>query len=492
MKILLVNPPSEMLKQEGFVIMPPLGLLYIGAVLEKAGHQVKIVDCVAQNWKNPQKFKKGDETIYRFDVEKDFWSDLFSKFQPELIGIANLFATSENICLDLANKLKNYLPQIKIIIGGTNASPRAKFFLERKQIDFVIRGEGEYAVRDLVKCLENNQDYSNIKGFCYKKGDNVFINPTFSWIENLDELPFPAYHLLTCSVENYFHGFSTAFCLEKRVLSVATSRGCINNCVFCSGMKNLGRWRARSPENVIAELSYLKENFNIKEIAFVEPNIGLDKNRFIELLTLMKAGNLNLKWTPSGGIYVQTFSPDLVKLMWETGCHSMNLAVEHGDPRMQQYIGKIVPLEKVKLIMEECKKFGIWVNSNFVLGLPGETKESLERCLEYGKNVNFDSISFTIATPLPGSRLYEELLGRKELQQTENLRFLSKKIWWTEMDPDYLKAVLKRFMMTYVIFKIINEFKPSNIFFRIKNFKLTSMELYLRVVQRFLKILFFS
>jgi len=490
MKILLVNPPSEMLKQEGFGILPPLGILYIGAVLEKAGHQVKIVDCVAQNWENPQKFKKDGETIYRFDVEKDFWPNLFSEFQPELIGIANLFATSENICLELANKLKNYLPRVKIIIGGTNASARAQFFLEQRQIDFVIRGEGEYALKDLVKCIENKKDYTTIQGLCYKKDGKIFVAGDFSWIENLDEIPFPAYHLLTNSVENYFHGLFSSFFVNKRILTATTSRGCVRNCVFCSGMKNLGRWRARSPENVIAELVYLKKNFDIKEIAFVDANISLQKERYVKIINLMKEFKLNLKWTPFGGIYVETFTTDLIKLMRETGCHSMNLAVEHGDPRMQKYIGKIVPLEKVKLIVAECKKQGIWVHGYFVLGLPGETKESLEQCLEYAKKADFDSVSFFIGTPLPGSQLYEEVSSRKNLQ-SENLRFISKKIWWTDMDPDYLIATIKRFMLSFMKYRITRELKPKSIFFRIKNLRWSNTKLYSKILERFCKNLIF-
>lgn len=472
--------------------MPPLGILYIGAVLEKTGHQIKIVDCVAQNWENPQKFKKDGETIYRFDVEKDFWPNLFSEFQPELIGITNLFATSENICLELAGKLKNYLPQVKIIVGGTNASSRAKFFLEQRQIDFVICGEGEYALKDLIKCLEDKKDYTHIQGLCYKKNSQPVITDSFSWIPNLDELPFPAYHLLTNSVENYFHGLVPMFFINKRLLIAVTSRGCVRNCVFCSGMKNLGRWRARSPENVIAELVYLKKNFGIKEIAFFDANISVQKERYVKIMNLMKEYKLNLKWVPAGGIYVDTFTTDLIKLMRETGCHSMNLAVEHGDPQMQEYIGKIVPLEKVKSIVEECRRQGIWIHGNFVLGLPGETKESLERCLEYAKKADFDTVSFFIGTPLPGSRLYEEISNRKNLQ-TENLRFLSKKIWWTDMDPNYLMATIKKFMLAFLKHRIINELKPKYIFQRIKRpqFLISNFRLYSKVFERFFKNLIF-
>lgn len=490
MKILLVNPPSEMLKQEGFSVLPPLGLLYIGAVLEKAGHEVKIVDCVAQNWKNPKKLKKGTETIFRFDVPETFWPRLFSEFNPQLIGITNLFATSENICLELAQKLKILLPQTKIIIGGTNASARADFFLRQGPIDFVGLGEGEYVLLDLARALEQKNDYSNIAGLCYRRSGENFIAGSFRWVQDLNELPFPAYHLLTCSVENYFHGLFSSFFAENRILTTTTTRGCVRNCVFCSGMKNLGQWRQRSPENVIAELEYLKKTYRIKEIAFVDANINLIKERFVRLMGLMKEKRLNLRWTPFGGIYVQTFTTDLVKMMRQTGCHSMNLAIEHGDLKMQKYIGKIVPIENVKPIVAECRRQGVWVHGYFVLGLPGETKESLEQCLKYAKEANLDSVSFFIGTPLPGSRLYAETFNDKRLE-TENLRFISQKIWWTEMDPSYLTAAIKRFMISFIRFKIGQELKPRNLFLRLKNLRLNNLKLYSKILERFFKNLIF-
>lgn len=488
MKILLVNPPLEILRQEGAGIMTPLGLFYVGAVAEKAGNQVKIVDCVAQNWKNPRIFHKDGEIISRFDVEEGFWQELFSEFQPDLIGIANLFATSERNCFDLAEKFKKIMPQVKIVLGGTNATARAEFLIEQDNIDFVIRGEGEYALRDLVQCLEKNLDFRNIAGLCYKKDNKIFVASDYSWIENLDELPFPAYHLLTCSIENYFNGEYPLFFIEKRILSTVTSRGCVRNCVFCSGMKNLGHWRARSPENVIEELLYLKKKIGIKEINFEDPNIGFKKDRFIKLMQLMKEKEVNLRWTPGGGLYMETFTPDLVKLMHETGCHSVYLAIEHGDPKMQKYIGKIVPLEKVKPIVKEFKKYGIWVHGNFVLGLPGETKESLEQCLYYAKEANLDSVVFFIGTPLPGSRLYEEVIKDKKIK-IGGLRWTSKDIWWTEMDPDYLRATIKRFMISFVKFKIISELKPKSIFLRLKNFR--NIRVYLKTIKRFFEYLIF-
>ena len=490
MNILLINPPAEVLKQEGSLIFPPLGLLYIGAVLEKAKHKVRIVDCVARNWNKPKKNKKGGETFYRFDVEEDYLRNFILDFQPEFVGIANLFATSEDTCIKLAGEIKKYNKAIKIVVGGTNASARAHFFLEHDCIDFVILGEGEYTFRDLVSYLKDNADYTTLPGLCFKKDNKISISPTFNWIKNLDELPFPAYHLLENSIENYFHGKFGNFFVENRILTTTTSRGCVRNCVFCSGMKYLGRWRERSPENVIEELLYLKNNFGVKEIAFVDANINLKKDRFVGIMNLMKEGNLNLKWSPFGGIFVQTFTPDLVKLMRQTGCHSMNLAVEHGDTNMQKYIGKIVPLEKVQLIIKECKKYGIWSHCYFVVGLPGETEDSLNKCLDYAKKANFDSLSFMVGTPLPGSRLYDDLSERK-LLKSGDLRFTAKKNSWTDLEPAYLTAKIKKFMINYAVYKIINEFRPDNLFWRIRTFNSSNIKIYRWVLIRFFKNLIF-
>lgn len=483
MKILLINPPAEMLKQEGIGMAPPLGLLYVGAVLEKSGHEIKIIDCVTQNWKRPKKFQKNGEIIYLLDVEDCYLENFIKKFKPEVVGIANIFATSEKYCLEIAKKIKDYDKEIKVVIGGTNASARAEHLLGG-DVDFVIKGEGEYAMRDLVSCLENKKNYEHIAGLCFKKATKHFVSQSFNWVENLDELPFPAYHLLETGMDAYFQGNFPSFLVHKKMLTAVSSRGCVRNCVFCSGMKHLGMWRARDPKNVIKELIFLKEQFGIKEVAFVDPNIGLDRNRFIKLLELMEKSELNLYWTPNGGIYIQTFTPDLIKLMRKTGCHTVYLAIEHGDPEMQKYIGKIVPLEKVKDIVKECKKYGIWTHGNFVLGLPGETPESLEKCFDYAKQAKFDSIAFFIGTPLPGSRLYDEISQKKDLQ-SENLRFLSKNIWWTEMDPEFLLVTVKKFMIAYAKFKMLDDLKPVNLFLKVKNFRLFHLKIYLKTVKRF-------
>lgn len=487
MNVLLINPPAEFLKIEGHQSLPPMGLLYIGACLEKEGHHVKIVDCVAHNYDHPQYLIKNKEKIIRLDVPKGYWETLFKEFKPDFIGISNLFSCGEAICKELSKKLKALQPKAKIVLGGTNASVRAEYLLQDYNIDFVVIGEGEEITSKFLKVYEKSKTYDSLPGLAYRKGGKIVRNRGGNWIENLDNLPLPGYHLLQNSMENYFQeGLFGGFSLNKRLCTVGTSRGCMLNCIFCSGKNNFGRLRVRSPENVIKEIEYMINKYNVKEIAFIDSNINFYIDRFEKIIQLMKERNFNINWTPFGGIYVKSFDKRLLKIMKETGCHSICLAVEHGDSRMQEYIGKIVPLEKVQEIVIESEKLGIWTHGYFVLGLPGETKESLNQCINYAKKANFDSIGFTIGTPLPGSCLYEQVKEKYHINIDE-LNFYSKRVRWTEMEYSYLRKKLKVFMLHYIIFKICQNLAPKSIWLHIRSLKTEKAKIYKRALQRFLK-----
>ena len=486
MKVILFNPPSPYIPQEGVQVVPPLGLLSIGALLEKAGHGVKIVDCVAHGWRQPRKTEdKSGKVKYRLDVEDTYLERLLTEMKPGIVGIGNLFATSESSALELARRIKRMAPWVKIVMGGTNATVRHDFLMQHPEVDFVVLGEGEYALRDLIACLEQGGDFSGLTGLAYRSEDQVRVTPGINWVEDLDDLPVSAYHLLDNSVEEYFHGHFGGFFVNKRILTMSTSRGCVLNCVFCSGKKHLGPWRARSPERVVDEIEHQMRAFDVREIAFVDSNINLDKKRFLRIMELMEERNLRINWTPFGGIFVKTFTPDLIEPMKRTGCHSICLAVEHGDPAMQEYIGKKVPLDKVQAILAECKKHGLWTHGYFVMGLPGETEQTMQQSFNYAKSADFDSVSFFVGTPLPGSRFYEQVKDHITFD-SENLRFGTSDITWSHMDADRLNQTIKQFMMTFLLIKIVRQLQPYNFMLRIRSLNKCNIRLYKKIGERFL------
>lgn len=485
MKVVLFNPPAEFTMREDISILPPLGLLYIGAILENGGHDVQIVDCMAEGWRKPQKKQNGEEVSYIVNIDDRYLAQLVKDLSKVVVGISCLFATSEQSTIDLAKRIKQINNGIIVVVGGTNATVRYEFLMQEQAIDYIILGEGDYVFNDFVTSIEKNEDVTTLQGLVYRNIDNqIRLTGGLNRVADLDKLPFPAYHLLRNSVEEYFQGNFAGLVLNKRVLPVCTTRGCVLNCVFCAGKNQFGLWRYRSPENVLAEIEHLKKDYNVREIAFTDSNINVNKNRFVKLLNLMDERKLNVNWIPWGGIFIKSFSPDIVGLMKKTGCHSVYLSVEHGNYEMQKYIGKIVPLDQTKAIINECRKHGIWTHGNFVLGLPGETRSGIQDCFDYAVKAKFDSVSFHIAIPLPGSRFYEEVKSKTDLN-SQNLRFKTRDITWSPIDSNELSKTVKRLLVKFLLYKIISEMDPRSLIVRIGSINMQSLKLFMLNLKKF-------
>jgi magnesium-protoporphyrin IX monomethyl ester (oxidative) cyclase len=490
MNVVLFNPPAQFTSREDISILPPLGLLYIGAILEKGGHHVQIVDCMAEGWRHPQKTQKGAEVSYDIGIDDAYLTRLIKDLSTGVVGISCLFATAEQCTMDLARRIKRINNRIKVVVGGTNATVRYERLMQELSIDYIVLGEGDYVFNTFVTSIEKGEDVTTLTGLVYRDNDHqIHVTTGVNRVSNLDELPFPAYHLLANSVEEYFQGNFAGLVLNKRVLPVCTTRGCVINCVFCAGKNQFGIWRHRSPENVIAEIEYLKTKYNVKEIAFTDSNINVNKHQFVKFLNLMDERKMNVNWVPWGGIFIKTFSPDIVGLMKKTGCHSVYLSVEHGNLEMQKYIGKIVPLNQVKAIVAECRKYGIWTHGNFVLGLPGETHASINDCFDYAVKAQFDSVSFHIAIPLPGSRFYEEVKTSIDLN-SQNLRFKTREITWSPLDCDDLSKTVKRMLVKFLFCRMLSELHPRSLVLRLRSCNVQSLKLLTLNMQKFFGLFF--
>ncbi len=486
MKVLLINPPSPYSAREAVTILPPLGLLSIGAVLEASGHEVRILDAMARAWRRPVTVDRDGEALCEIPLEESYLKALLARLEPQVVGISCLFATAEESTLALARTLRRLRPELIIIVGGTNASVRHAAMMRERAIDYVVLGEGEHAVRALLALLERGEDPASLGGLAYRRGDEVLLAPGLHRVESLDELPFPAYHLLEVPVEEYFQGNSGGLSVEARVLPILTSRGCVLNCAFCAGRKLFGKWRARAPARVLEELEELQRRYGIREVAFIDSNVNLDRRRFTELLRLLEERALGLKWIAWGGIFVRTFDPALVAAMKRTGCYATFLSVEAGDPAMQRYIGKIIPLEKTRAIVAEFRRHGIWTHGNFVIGLPGETEASMQRSFGYATAADFDSVSFHIAIPLPGSRFFDEVMAGHAFAPGD-LRFKTEKITWSAFRGEELSRTVQRFMLRFVLQKALRELGPRRFLQRLRSLDRHNLKLYWMFGLRFVK-----
>ena len=374
-KIALVNTP--LLEGAGdHPLFPPLGLAYMAAVLEQNGFEIKVFDC----------------PIYGIDHEK-LKAEL-SVFQPTIVGVGAMTQTFES-ALKTAFAAKEACPDAKVVMGGPHATFQDKEILsQEKVVDIIVRGEGEETLLELAKQPEL-QNINEIKGVTFRKDKQIVQTPTRPFIQNLDALPRPAYKQIP--IEKYrING--------KRILPIISSRGCPFQCSFCVASEMFGRtFRARSPNNVLDEIEWLKNEFGAEGIQFQDDTLTFDKKRAIDICDGMIARKINLKW--GCGTRADVTTKELLAKMHKAGCQEICFGVESGCQRIRDSLKKKVTTEQCVNAIKWAKEAGIFVTVSIILGYPGETKETLNESLDFVRKVEPDSVWLNIPTPYPGTEL---------------------------------------------------------------------------------------
>jgi len=423
MRILLLYPPHSSLSGEGYFVpkSPPLGLAYLAAVLEEAAHDVKAIDCVIENWK--QRVREGDH--YQIGLS---WEELKGRIwrtKPDMVGLSCLFSSQFQNTRKTAALVKEVDPTIKVVAGGAHPSAIPCEVMADTNFDYAVIGEGEHTMLSLVRSLEGASQLENVDGLAYRENEVVKINPKKNFIANLDNLPFPARHLFP--MDKYLQLTKDLRMNEissKRVpyTEMVTSRGCPDRCVFCVIRKMYGGfWRARSPKNVVDEIQLLFEKYGVKEIHFMDDNLTLDRRRMEEICDEILHRGIDISWVTTGGVHVNTLNEALLRKMKRAGCYSLWLGIESGNSYvLNQLIKKGVSLKKVDEVVKCIKRVGMDVNGFFVIGFPGETRKTIEDTIRFSKSLDLDDAYFSIATPYPGTELYDQCFSKGYLK-SDNL-----------------------------------------------------------------------
>jgi len=393
MKVLLIHPPSNLKETP----VPLIGLGYIASYLEKEHHKVKIIDSLALK--------------YTFeDVLRDF-----KKFDPDIVGLT-AFTIHLETALSLARHIKKINPNCIVVLGGSHPTVRAKETLkENPEIDIIVRNEGELTFLELVNKLEKQQDLSYVKGINFRKNKKIVNNPDRKPI-NLDDLPMPAFHLLP--MEKYASG-QDDIRMNDRIFGIrlfgkqgqtagliSTSRGCPFNCVFCAAWKVMGdKWRGRSAENVFDELKLLKDKYKLRVIDFADDTFSLDKKRTEKICNLIKKEDLDILWSCS--TRVDLFDKKTASLFKETGCYRVTFGLESGNQKTLDFFRKGITLEDSIRAVKITKEFKLQANSNFIIGVPGETRSDILNTINFARKLKLAFNTFSILTPYPGTQIYE-------------------------------------------------------------------------------------
>ena len=379
MNILLISPPSFNVTQKvmGFS-SPPLNLAYLASMV-CTDHRVKILDASIEGFNM--------QDVIKYIKHND----------PDLIGFTGTTTMMPDI-YRLSVLCKEYNKDIKIALGGHHVSFMPEYtFNECSSIDFIIRGEGELTFSELVNALEKKHALSQIKGLSFRYDHTVKNNPDRGFVENVDSLPSPAYDLL--SMDKYRKN-------NVNFSSILSSRGCPFHCVFCSSSSQLGhKWRAHCVDRIMNELKILYEKYGKDEFEFVDDTFTVSKKRVLDLTKRIRQEGLDISWVASSR--VDTFSKEIGTAMKKSGAHTVYFGIESGSEETLRFIGKGITLEKAKDSVSTAHKTGLKTIGTFVFGFPNETKEDIKKTLSFSRKIGLDIAQFTIATPYPGTRLWD-------------------------------------------------------------------------------------
>ena len=389
MKILLIRNhdhgdintrlPESLNKVRG--ILPPLGLAYIAAVLEKAGYQVGILDVPALNLTT-------QELRQRILEES-----------PTIVGVTTMTSSIKG-ALEVLKIAKEHVPIT--VIGGPQLATYPQETLSYDFIDYGIIGEGEYPFLDLVRAIEQKKSVENIPGLVYKENGQVHANPAYIHM-NLDEIPFPARHLLP--MKKY-----TSIISRDPMTTMVSSRGCPFQCGFCFKTPSDAKYRARSAKNIVDEIELVSNEYKVREIMFYDDTLTYKKEHVMNICQEILRRGLKIRW--ESPTRVDNIDSGLLKLMRKAGCIRLRYGVESGDPGILKLMRKGIDLELIKKVFCLTKKAGIETFAYFIIGYIHETKRTLENTISLAKSLDPDYLMFTVATPYPGTPLYE--MARQE------------------------------------------------------------------------------
>ena len=412
MRVCLINPPRIQPKVWGKPnVVPPIGLAYVAAVLEK-DHDVCIVDSPTEGRLNLQEV---DGTTYRVGLSNKEIAGRVERWSADIVIIEIPFSGWAKAAFEVASAVKGVDESIITVLDGLHPSARPEDCLANSDVDFVVIGEPENTVFELVDALEKDTvDFKEIRGIGFVSDGVPVFTSSRGVIEDLDSLPFPARHLLPMT--QYFDAVKQTPLrgqVSKPWTLVVTSRGCPYNCVFCTHHVVWGsKWRGRSPENVVDELEKVILAYGVKQIDFLDDNMTFDRERMERICDLIVERGLRFEWFTPNGVRADTLDEKLLRKMKQAGCKKIRVAPESGVQRVvDEIIGKNLDLKSVERAVALCKKVGIKVGCFFVIGLIGETKEEIRATISFAyklRQLGAESFVFSIATPVYGTRLYEE------------------------------------------------------------------------------------
>jgi radical SAM superfamily enzyme YgiQ (UPF0313 family) len=394
MKILILNPPSKDVfvkegrceyKAEVGLVYPPYTLAIIAAIAREK-HEVKVIDAI------------GERKTYE-KVQNEY-----KNFKPDYLIVNTSTPTIKND-LEIIKKLKK-IHNAKTVLIEIHPSYFSKDIIKLPFIDFIARGEPEITIKELL----SKRNLINIKGLTFKNDEKIIENSSRPFLKNLDKLPYPAWDLINLSC--YREPLK-----NKPYVIIQTSRGCPNKCIFCTASYYYGKIaRFRDINSILKEIDFIKERFGINHIFFTADTFTINNLFIKKLLKKVKKKNITFMCNSR----VDTVDLKTLKLMKDAGCKIISFGIESGDQKVLDKFKKNITLEKSKTAVEMANKIGLFTIGYFIL-CQEDNEDSIKKTINFSKLIGLDFAIFNIATPFPGSELYE--INKKKIKNKEWEKF---------------------------------------------------------------------
>lgn len=388
--VLLITPPVSFEERYGSFAgggssAPSLGLLMIGGVTLAAGCRCSVIDAAAMTLT--------DQELLARLVE----------VSPDILGISSTTLAIGNADR-FARAVKQALPDITIIIGGPHITAAPKETMEKfASFDIAVIGEGEATFAEILQDLAAGKKLNEVRGIILREGDELLVTERRPFITDLDSLPMPAWHLLEGFPEKYMPAPFKVKNLPATTL--VTARGCPNKCIFCDRSVFGSSCHGYSATRVVEHIVELHQRYGIREISFEDDTFITFKTRLREICEKLIELDLGITWTCLGR--VNNVTPENLTLMRKAGCWQISFGIETGSEDILTLIGKKITLQQIRTAVDCCQAAGIRSKGFFIIGHPGETKETLQATIDLALELPLSDISATLLTPFPGTELYD-------------------------------------------------------------------------------------
>ena len=425
-RIITLCRPFNVLPKNSYSspITLPLGLAYLGGVLEKASYKTKVIDAYGEQ--QPVKIERSKDNLY--NLQGLTTEEIIEKIDPNtlILGMSLMFSSEWFGHRSLIKGIKKKYPKIIIVAGGEHPSAAPEYILKNcPSIDYIIRGEGEFSMLEFSYNIFSKKSVNKIPGICFLDNENKFINNGLSKrIEHIDTLPRPAWHLIKC--ENYFNDFFTFGIARGRSMPILATRGCPYQCTFCSSPSMwTTRYIMRAPKEIVNEIEWLIKEYKANNFEFFDLTAIIKKNWILEFCNELKKRKINhITWQLPVGTRSEALDEETLKAIYDSGCVYICYAPESGSKKSLDIIKKRIKINRLIESIKAAAKIGHTIKLNFIIGFPHET---LMDCLKTaflgtycGLRYGIADVNYAVFSPYPGSEIFEKLKKEKKINMDDN------------------------------------------------------------------------